>query len=96
MERLRDAVRQELRDAGWLVTSRDALKFGAHFLLYRPPEPHSVAAVVICAEPAELTFIEAQRFSRLCEAVGKSAIFAVHADGAFRYGRVDRWVPHIS
>lgn len=96
MERLREVVRQELRDVGWLVTSKDALKFGAHFLLYRPPTPHSIVAVLIFEDVEEFTFLEAQRFSRLCETVGKTALVIVPKDEGLRYISIDRWTPHIS
>ena len=92
---VRERVRQELKEAGWIVTSKDALKFGADFLLYHPPHPHSVAAVIV-ARPEELTYLEAQRFSRVCEAVNKKAIFAVSAENGIKYVRPDRWVIHLS
>jgi len=100
---IREIIRQEFKDAGWLVTSKDAIKFGADFLLYTPPDSvsektvsvHSVSAVVIIDE-AELTFLEAQRFSRICEVVRKRAIFAVCGKDGIRYVQVDRWIPHIS
>lgn len=90
---MRDLVRQELKEAGWLVTSKDAVKFGADFLLYRPPAPHSIGAVFISDN---LTALEAQRVSRLCESVGKIGIFAVPSEGRIHYVQAQRWIPHIS
>ena len=90
---MRDLVRQELQEGGWLVTSKDAVKFGADFLLYRPPEVHAVACIFICDD---LTGLEAQRLSRLCESVGKIGIVAISSEGRIRYVQVERWIPHIS
>ena len=98
MEKLRKTVRQELTDAGWLVTSKDAIKFGAHFLLYKNSSTHSVAAVLICLNQQETNYLLAQRFSRLCESVGKTAILVVPENESprLKYIKVERWIPNPS
>ena len=94
---LRERVRQELSEAGWKVTSKDAIKFGADFLLYAPGKSHSVMAVSIL-ENGKLTGLEAQGFSRLCESVNKRAMFVRQREGkeTLDYIEVKRWDPTIT
>jgi tRNA splicing endonuclease len=94
---LRQRVRQELTEAGWMVTSKDAIKFGADFLLYKGDAAHSIMAVCVL-EDGKLTGLDAQAFSRLCESVNKRALFVRRLEGqpdVLEYIEVSRWDPTI-
>ena len=98
---IRAEVRQVLQEAGWLVTSKDAIKFGADYLLYSKNKIHSEFAVSI-VEEENCQLLNLQRFARLCESVHKRALFVIlkrHEDGHLaisEYAEVSRWNTHIN
>jgi tRNA splicing endonuclease len=77
-------VRSRLQEK-WIVLSKDAIKFGADFLLYKESDVHSTAAVYVDYEN-NMNLLEAQRFSRICESVKKKAVVARKKQGEGRDG----------
>ncbi len=86
-----ELVRLALEERGWLVSRKDAIRFGCDFLLYDDKSTHSLVAVYVKGD-APFSLLEAKRFSRLCESVQKRAIVAeVLPAGSVKFVEIKRW-----
>ena len=82
-------VKQILEDLGWMVSRKDAIRFGGDLLLYDRKNIHSTAVVYV--KDRKFSFLAAQRFSRICQANQKRAILAEFQDGRVKFMEISRW-----